>query len=102
MVQPNAHGRWAQDRAEVEWFLEPDFGTEALHRLTFKIDAYGRLAKTIRIDTPLLIWTTTRRREAHLREVLTEALRNLDNPTRAPVSTTAADLAEPMSIWTPP
>ncbi|KPM56206.1 hypothetical protein ACG83_08505 [Frankia sp. R43] len=95
IVRPDAYGRWAHGRAEVEWFLELDFGTEALRRLTSKIDAYDRLAKSTRIHTPVLIWTTTLRREARLREVLTEALRNLDDPARVPVATTAADLAEP-------
>jgi len=95
IVRPDAYGRWAQGRGEVEWFLELDFGTEALRRFTFKIDAYDRLAKATNIHTPVLIWTTTLRREARLREVLAEALRNLDYPARVPVATTAADLAEP-------
>jgi hypothetical protein len=69
--------------------------TEALRRLTFKISGYDRLAKETRIHTPVLIWTTTLRREARLREVLAETLRNLDDPVRVPVATTAADLAEP-------
>jgi len=95
IVRPDAYGKWKQGRAEIEWFLELDFGTEALRRLTFKIDAYDRLAKATRIITPVLIWTTTLRREARLREVLAEALRNLDDAARVPVATTAADLAEP-------
>ncbi|WP_256788657.1 hypothetical protein [Frankia sp. AvcI1] len=77
-----------------KWFLELDFGTEPLRRLTLKLDAYHRLAKEIRITTPILIWTTTSRREARIREVLTEALRHLDQPARVPVATTAANLAE--------
>nr|MDT0663518.1 replication-relaxation family protein [Micromonospora sp. DSM 115978] len=95
IVRPDAYGRWARGRAEVEWFLELDFGSEALRRLTFKIVAYERLAKTTNIHTPVLIWTTTLRREARLREVLADALHNLDDPARVPVATTAADLAEP-------
>ncbi|MBL7499737.1 hypothetical protein I6A84_33110 [Frankia sp. CNm7] len=81
----------------------------ALRRLTFKIDAYDRLAQATRIHTPVLIWTTTLRREARLREVLADALRNLDDPARVPVATTAADLAEPdqhldatLTRWLPP
>ncbi|ADP78935.1 replication-relaxation family protein [Pseudofrankia inefficax] len=95
IVRPDAYGRWKQGRGEVEWFLELDFGTETLRRLTFKINAYDRLAEATNIHTPILIWTTTVRREARLREVLTEALRGLDHPARVPIATTAADLAEP-------
>ncbi len=95
IVRPDAYGRWAQGGAEIEWFVELDFGTEPLRRLAFKLDAYHRLAKETRIITSVLIWTTTARREARIREVLTEALRHLDQPARVPVATTAADLAEP-------
>ncbi len=60
IVRPDAYGRWEQGRGEVEWFLELDFGTETLRRLTFKINAYDRLAEATNIHTPILIWTTTR------------------------------------------
>jgi hypothetical protein len=93
-VHPDAYGRWAQRGAQVEWFLELDFGTEPLRRLTLKIDAYRRLAQETQIMTPVLIWTTTARREARIREVLAEAFRTFD-PGWVPVATTAADLAEP-------
>lgn len=95
IVRPDGYGRWAQGGAEIEWFVELDFGTEPLRRLALKVDAYHRLAKATRIHTPVLIWTTTTRREARIRDVLAEALRHLDQPERVPVATTAADLAEP-------
>jgi hypothetical protein len=94
IVHPDAYGRWGQRGAQIEWFLELDFGTEQLRRLTLKIDAYHRLAKATNIHTPVLIWTTTARREARIREVLAEAFREFD-PAWVPVATTAADLAEP-------
>ncbi|KQC35385.1 replication-relaxation family protein [Frankia sp. ACN1ag] len=94
VVRPDAYGRWEQRGEEVEWFLELDFGTEQLRRLTFKLDAYQRLARETNILTPVLIWTTTLRREARIREVLAGAFRNID-PRLVPLATTAADLAEP-------
>ncbi|WP_239393609.1 replication-relaxation family protein [Frankia sp. CiP3] len=95
IVRPDGYGRWAQRGAEIEWFVELDFGTEPLRRLALKVDAYHRLAKETRITTPILIWTTTTRREVRIREALVDALRHLDQPARVPVATTAADLAEP-------
>ncbi|WP_308128311.1 replication-relaxation family protein [Frankia sp. CiP3] len=64
IVRPDAYGRLAQRGTEIEWFLELDYGTEPLRRLALKLDGYHRLAKETMIITPILIWTTTTRREA--------------------------------------
>ena len=96
IVRPDAYGRWEQGRGDVEWFLELDFGTETLRRLTFKVNAYDRLAEATNIHTPILIWTTTLRREARLREVLAETLGG-PRPSGAGADRDdrRADLAEP-------
>ncbi|ABW12201.1 hypothetical protein Franean1_2778 [Parafrankia sp. EAN1pec] len=96
IVRPDAYGRWTtRGGATVEWFLELDYGTEPLHRVTAKLAAYHQLATSTRIATPILLWTTTARREARLRAAMAQTLQNLDRPELVPVATTAADLTPP-------
>jgi hypothetical protein len=87
LVQPDAYGRWATGSGEIEFFLEFDFGTETLTRLTNKIPGYAALATSTAISTPLLIWFTSPRRETHARRELTHALTGLDQPGLVPIAT---------------
>ncbi|ABD12076.1 hypothetical protein ThrDRAFT_02527 [Frankia casuarinae] len=95
IVRPDAYGRWTERGAEVEWFLELDYGTEAMRRLAAKLLDYQQLATATRITTPVLFWFPTSRRETAARQALTRALGDLDRPALVPVATTAADLTAP-------
>jgi Replication-relaxation len=95
IVRPDAYGRWRQHGTEVDWFLELDFGTEPLRRITSKLTGYHQLAITTRITTPVLFWFPTATRETGARRALAQALRDLDDPALVPIATTAADLTPP-------
>ncbi|MEV6831259.1 replication-relaxation family protein [Amycolatopsis sp. NPDC051102] len=93
MVRPDAYGRWCDGDDQIEFFLEFDFGTEDLGKLSRKLYGYERLAMATGITTPVLIWLPTSRREVNARRVLAEALSQLDHPALVPVATSAADAA---------
>jgi protein involved in plasmid replication-relaxation len=95
LIKPDAYGRWHHDSREIEFFLEYDFGTEVLAKLTGKLAGYAALADTTGITTPLLVWLPTARREATARRLLHRAWQALDNPATVPVATAAADLLDP-------
>jgi hypothetical protein len=67
-VQPDGYGRWGTPERKLGFFLEFDNGTEALARVTAKIDAYARLAQASGINTPLLFHFPSPRREQHFRD----------------------------------
>jgi hypothetical protein len=67
-VQPDGYGRWGTAEQELGFFLEFDNGTEALARVTAKIDAYTRLAQATGISTPLLFHFPSPRREQNFRD----------------------------------
>jgi hypothetical protein len=94
LVRPDAYGRWHDLTTDVdlEWFLEFDFGTEALTVLASKLAGYEKLAAATGITTPVLVWLPTARREATARRALTETLEGLDRPALVPVATASADL----------
>ncbi|MEX5713226.1 replication-relaxation family protein, partial [Parafrankia sp. FMc6] len=73
IVRPDAYGRWTHHGTVVEWFLELDYGTEPLNRVTAKLAACHQP----RVTTPVLLWTTTARREARIREAMAQTLRGL-------------------------
>lgn len=52
LVRPDAYGRWRQADREVEFFLEFDFGTEALPVLASKLAGYHQLACRCRKPHP--------------------------------------------------
>ena len=56
-------------------------------RLAAKLDRYAQLAAATH-PTPVLFWLPSPRREAHAREHLTRALRQLERPDLVPVATT--------------
>lgn len=109
LTKPDAYGRWTAHGSEIEFFLEYDFGTEALDRLANKLHGYAALAAASAITTPLLIWLPTARREATARHLLTPTWRHLNDPWAVPVATAAADLLHPNTphpspadhIWLP-
>jgi hypothetical protein len=93
MVRPDAYGRWREDGHQLEFFLEFDFGTEDLGKLSRKLYGYGKLAAATGITTPVLIWLPTHRREASARRALADCLSQLDRPRLVPLATSAADAA---------
>jgi len=99
-VRPDGYGRWHTSTGEeIEWFLEYDFGTEALPQLAAKLRGYHALAAATSIATPVLIWLPTARRETTARQALAHAHHALTCPQLVPVATTHApaldDTGEP-------
>ncbi|MBV9163791.1 MAG: replication-relaxation family protein [Pseudonocardiales bacterium] len=92
LVRPDAYGRWHEADRELEFFLEFDFGTEALPILAGKLTGYHHLAATTGITTPVLVWLPTTRREATARRALAQAHSHLDHPNLVPLATSSADL----------
>jgi hypothetical protein len=102
LVKPDAYGRWAAHGAEIEFFLEYDFGTEALAKLAGKLTGYAALAAATAITTPLLVWVPTSRRETTARRLLHHAWQGLDDPRSVPVATAAAELLNPAAAHPSP
>ena len=73
VVRPDSYGRWREHRAEVDFFLEYDRGTEPLDRLAAKLAGYQDLAAATEIATPVLFWLPTAGREATVRQGLAGA-----------------------------
>ncbi|MGO1053255.1 replication-relaxation family protein [Crossiella sp. CA198] len=88
IVRPDAYGRWQEAGREFEFFLEYDFGTETLTRLTTKLTDYARLAAATAIRTPVLFHFPSHRREATARRALAEATASLVHPALVPIATT--------------
>ncbi len=109
LVRPDGYGRWRAEGREVEWFLEFDFGTEALAVVAGKLAGYARLAAATGITTPVLLWFPTVRREAAARRLVGRARQDLDQPGVVPLATAAADLLDPgerdaspaLPVWLP-
>ncbi|MGH3779631.1 MAG: replication-relaxation family protein [Pseudonocardiaceae bacterium] len=109
LTKPDAYGRWRAHGREIEFFLEYDFGTEALDKLASKLHGYAALTATTAITTPVLVWLPTALREAAARHQLTRAWQHLQDPRSLPVATAAADLLHPHtahpspadSVWLP-
>jgi hypothetical protein len=102
LIKPDAYGRWTTHDREIEFFLEYDFGTEALAKLIGKLAGYHALAEATGITTPVLIWLPTTRREATARRLIHRAWQALDNPRAVPVATAAADLLNPHTAHASP
>jgi hypothetical protein len=96
-VRPDGYGRWREHDStgvrEVEFFLEYDFGTEALAKVAAKLADYQRLAAATGIATPVLFWFPTTAREQAAREAFAAFYATFDQATTlVPVATTATDL----------
>lgn len=91
-VRPDAYGRWYEDGADAEFFLEFDFGTEDLSKLASKLYGYHKLAADTNVVTPVVVWLTSSRRETTARRALADVVTQLDRPELVPVATSAADL----------
>lgn len=102
LTKPDAYGRFSAHGQHIEFFLEYDFGTEELDKLTNKLHGYAALATATAITTPLLIWLPTARREATTRHLLTPAWQHLHDPRSVPVATAAADLLNPQAAHPSP
>lgn len=102
LIKPDAYGRWAANDQQIEFFLEYDFGTEALTKLAGKLTGYAALAAATAITTPLLVWVPTSRRETTARRLLHHAWRELDNPHSVPVATAGAELLNPTATHPSP
>ncbi len=99
IVHPDAFGRWHERgngvHHEVEFFLEYDWGTEPLSKVTRKLADYARLREVTGRTTPVLFCFPTTRRETTARTALHRVLTGLDDPAAVPVATTAVDLTTP-------
>lgn len=102
LIKPDGYGRWRCGDLQVEWFLEYDFGTEALAKLAGKLAGYAALAQATGITTPLLVWLPTSRREATARRLLARAWRELDDRRSVPVATATAELLDPRATHPSP
>jgi hypothetical protein len=89
LVRPDAYGRWRENGAEVEFFVEFDFGTETLGVLSSKLRGYEKLATATGITTPVLVWFQTNQRQSAARNALATAVSELDRPGLVPVATSA-------------
>ncbi len=101
-IHPDAYAHYRHGPTTVPFFLEYDTGTERpLTRLEAKLPGYAHLAATTGTRTPLLIATSTTRRETALRTRLTDTADRM----RLPIATTCTDLASPTGlagpVWLP-
>jgi hypothetical protein len=111
LAHPDAYGRWQHQHTSphrslhrrpqtslptsLDFFLEHDAGTEALHRVVDKLDGYAELADATGITTPVLINLLSSRREAHLRQLLT-------HPPVPVATTNTTDYPDPATeAWLP-
>jgi len=97
-LRPDGFGRWRQDDAWCEFFLEYDTGTEPHARLLAKLTGYADLAESAGVSCPVLFWLPNAHRESHLHRLLA------DHPPCVPVATTHGDPSRTHpagSIWRP-
>ena len=70
VVRPDGYGVWADNDAEVPFFLEYDRGTETNDRLGAKLDGYSTLASATKDRFWVLFWLPGPKREAAARKAL--------------------------------
>jgi hypothetical protein len=102
LIKPDAYGRLTDHQREIEFFLEYDYGTEALTKLAHKLTGYAALADATTITTPLVIWFPTARREAAARSVLRQFHSQLDRPEVVPVATASGEHLNPATPYPSP
>jgi hypothetical protein len=96
LVHPDGYGRWREQHARVDFFLEYDRGSEPLGRLAGKLPGYLELAHASSIRTPLLVWLPTPAREAAARQVLAGSGLPVATATPHPDHTPAGPLWLPL------
>ncbi|GAA0597230.1 replication-relaxation family protein [Actinomadura livida] len=76
LARPDAYGRWSEPSREgdgpatIDFFLEHDTGSVTLAKVAAKLNGYEALAEATGINTPVLFWLPSSRREANLRRLL--------------------------------
>jgi hypothetical protein len=98
-ARPDGYGRWREGSAEADFFVEYDTGTEPLGRVAAKLDGYADLARDDGVLTPILIWTTTAKREANLHRQLRGA--PVPVATATPAASGDHRLGPAGPIWLP-
>ena len=93
IVRPDGAGTWTVGNRSAHFFLEYDNGTERLHRLRDKVDAYHDLAMTAQVQGVVLFSLPSHKREAHLRRALGSA-------TPVPVATAIHGDHPADEVWT--
>ena len=109
LARPDGYGRWREPagRAEAEFFLEYDTGTEDLPRLVAKLTGYRMLAARTAITTPVLFWLQSPRREAALHARLASSGSGGGMVAAVPVATStstpalAGDDGPAGAVWLP-
>jgi hypothetical protein len=96
VVHPDGYGRWREQQARVDFFLEYDRGSEPLGRLAGKLPGYAELAHASGIATPLLLWLPSQVREAAVRQALTGSSLPVATATPHPQHTPAGPLWLPL------
>jgi hypothetical protein len=101
-IHPDTYAHYRHGTITVPFFFEYDTGTERpLARLEAKLPGYASLAATTNTRTPVLIHTSTTRRETALHTRLADTVNQLSLPvaTTCGELTTSAGLAGP--VWLP-
>ncbi|MFI0411938.1 replication-relaxation family protein [Actinomadura sp. 3N508] len=66
-IRPDGYGRWCEHGVCVDFFVEYDTGTQRpLKKVVDKLRGYANLATADGFTTPVLIWTSSQRRETNL------------------------------------
>lgn len=98
-ARPDGYGRWREGSNVVDFFVEYDTGTEPLAKVAAKLDGYADLARDDNVVTPVLIWTTTAKRETNLHRQLRGAPVPVATATPAAIRDHRQGPAGP--IWLP-
>jgi hypothetical protein len=96
LVHPDGYGRWRDQQARVDFFLEYDRGSEPHPRLAGKLPGYAELAHATGITTPLLLWLPSPAREAAARQALAGSSLPVATATPHPDHTPAGPLWLPL------
>jgi hypothetical protein len=100
-IRPDGFGRWREGGDHgigIDFFLEYDTGSERLKKVTDKLIGYTRLSAADGYTTPVLIWTSSPRREANLHAAI-------GTPTIPVFTATPEAIRDPMGpagpVWLP-
>jgi hypothetical protein len=96
LVHPDGYGRWREQQARVDFFLEYDRASEPAGRLAAKLPGYLQLAQASELATPLLLWLPTPAREAATRQALAGSSLPVATATPHPDHTPAGPLWLPL------